>query len=81
MSILQKITGILFVTLTTSSVKAQCAMCRAVGETSAETGGSGLAEGLNNGIIYLMIIPYILLFLLFRKKIIKFFKELGSMRS
>ncbi|MEI6866331.1 hypothetical protein [Flavicella sp.] len=34
----------------------QCAMCKAVVENS----DSGLAEGVNNGIMYLMIFPYIL---------------------
>lgn len=34
----------------------QCAMCKAV----VENGDSGLAEGLNDGIVTLMIIPYIL---------------------
>jgi hypothetical protein len=36
---------------------AQCAMCRAV--LQSETDNS-MAEGVNNGIIYLMAIPYIL---------------------
>lgn len=36
---------------------AQCAMCRAVLETEE---GQTAAEGINNGIIYLMILPYIL---------------------
>lgn len=36
---------------------AQCAMCRAVLET--EDGG-GAAKGINNGIMYLMIFPYLL---------------------
>lgn len=35
---------------------AQCAMCKAV----VENGDSGLAKGLNNGIVTLMVIPYIL---------------------
>lgn len=35
---------------------AQCAMCKAV----VENGDSSFAEGLNNGIITLMIIPYLL---------------------
>jgi hypothetical protein len=35
----------------------QCAMCKAV----AESGGEKLAEGLNNGIIFLMIIPYLVM--------------------
>lgn len=38
--------------------EAQCAMCRAVLES--EEGGKA-AEGINNGIIYLMIFPYLLI--------------------
>jgi hypothetical protein len=37
---------------------AQCAMCRAVLESEE---GQNTAKGINNGIIYLMIIPYILI--------------------
>ena len=36
----------------------QCAMCRAVLESED---GQNSAEGINNGIMYLMIIPYILI--------------------
>lgn len=39
---------------------AQCAMCRAVAETSHD-GGSSVADGLNSGIMYLMVFPYILM--------------------
>lgn len=39
------------------TVEAQCAMCRAVLE-SEESGRA--AEGINNGIVYLMAIPYVL---------------------
>ena len=39
---------------------AQCAMCRAVAESSRE-GGSSIANGLNTGILYLMSFPYVLL--------------------
>lgn len=38
--------------------KAQCAMCRAVIESEGDT---ATATGLNNGITYLMIFPYILI--------------------
>ncbi len=38
--------------------EAQCAMCRAVLE-SEETGQT--AKGINNGIVYLMIFPYLLM--------------------
>ena len=37
--------------------EAQCAMCRAVIE-SEESGD--VAKGINNGILYLMVFPYIL---------------------
>ena len=37
---------------------AQCAMCRAVLESEE---GQKTAEGINNGILYLMIIPYVLI--------------------
>lgn len=38
-------------------MEAQCAMCRAVVESEAS---GNTAEGINNGIVYLMAIPYIL---------------------
>ncbi|WP_378181807.1 hypothetical protein [Aquimarina sp. SS2-1] len=44
--------------LFTISLDAQCAMCRAVLESEE---GQETARGINNGIVYLMIIPYILM--------------------
>ena len=40
------------------SAQAQCAMCRAVLESEA---GQTTAKGVNDGIVYLMLIPYILM--------------------
>ena len=40
---------------------AQCAMCKAV----VESGNISEAEGLNEGILYLMVFPYLLVGLLF----------------
>ena len=40
------------------SVEAQCAMCRAVLESEE---GQSTAKGINNGIVYLMVIPYVLI--------------------
>ncbi len=42
----------------TLPMDAQCAMCRAVLESEE---GQQTAKGINNGIVYLMIIPYILI--------------------
>ena len=48
--------------------KAQCAMCRAVLESEE---GKGVAQGINDGIVYLMLLPYILVggvvFFIYRK--------------
>ncbi|TDQ28464.1 hypothetical protein [Tenacibaculum caenipelagi] len=43
------------------NTSAQCAMCKAVVEGGNET----IAEGVNNGITYLMVFPYILVGVLF----------------
>jgi heme/copper-type cytochrome/quinol oxidase subunit 2 len=39
---------------------AQCAMCKAV----VENGNGDMAEGINSGITYLMVVPYVLVALL-----------------
>ena len=45
----------------TISSYAQCAMCKAV----VENGDVDMAEGVNNGISYLMVFPYLLVGVLF----------------
>ena len=58
-----KIIVLLFVILFIPTLtEAQCAMCRAVLESEE---GQGTAEGINNGIVYLMAIPYLLVGALF----------------
>ena len=42
--------------------EAQCAMCRAVLESE---GSEAAAKGINNGIVYLMAVPYLLVAALF----------------
>ena len=49
---------LVLILLITVDTQAQCAMCRAVLESEE---GQTAAEGVNNGIIYLMAIPYILI--------------------
>ena len=53
-----KIRLVLIFTIISCCLKAsaQCAMCRAVLESEA---GQTTAKGVNDGIIYLMVIPYI----------------------
>ncbi|MBN09592.1 MAG: hypothetical protein CMC79_04395 [Flavobacteriaceae bacterium] len=47
----------IIVTISFDFLHAQCSMCRAVLESEE---GQQTAEGINNGIVYLMAIPYIL---------------------
>lgn len=49
---------IILITLFLSQIiSAQCAMCKAV----VENGDVSMAEGVNNGISYLMVFPYLLI--------------------
>ena len=50
---------ILLFLLFSNYIYAQCAMCRAVLESSEN---EGMAEGINNGIEYLDFLPYLLVF-------------------
>jgi hypothetical protein len=52
---LKKITLFLFLISIKIATYSQCAMCKAVVESS------GQGEGINNGILYLMFIPYVLI--------------------
>tara|TARA_B100000614_G_scaffold242799_1_gene245438 strand:+ start:546 stop:782 length:237 start_codon:yes stop_codon:yes gene_type:complete len=56
------ITVLLF-TLTIIDVNAQCAMCKSVVESNMENGDT-IGSGLNDGILYLMVMPYISLALI-----------------
>lgn len=48
---------LIFTILISLTSRAQCAMCRAVLESEA---GQATAKGINDGIVYLMAIPYLL---------------------
>jgi LPXTG-motif cell wall-anchored protein len=51
--------SVVFLVMATHDLQAQCVMCKAVAEESADSGGSG--RGLNTAILYLMAVPYVLL--------------------
>jgi hypothetical protein len=52
---------LLLLVFTTKNTFSQCAMCKAV----IENGDLSMAEGVNNGITYLMVFPYLLIGILF----------------
>lgn len=45
-------------------VEAQCAMCRTQVKNNVSAGETTLAEGLNNGIMFLFFTPYVLVFVI-----------------
>lgn len=53
----KKVLLLLFTVFTFFNTNAQCAMCRAVLESED---GLSTAKGVNDGIVYLMVIPYLL---------------------
>ena len=54
-------------------VEAQCAMCREAAEAKGKNGVI-IGRGLNPAILYLMGIPYVVLFFIFRKQIMGFLR-------
>ncbi len=58
----KKIYAFFLLALLPLASEAQCAMCRAVLESGDN---NAVAEGINNGIVYLMAIPYILVGVVF----------------
>ena len=59
---LKKTIFLLFLMIFASNFSfSQCAMCKAV----VENGNTPMAEGINNGISYLMVFPYLLIGALF----------------
>jgi hypothetical protein len=58
----RKIFTLILLTLFPLISRGQCAMCRAVLESGDN---NAVAEGINNGIVYLMAIPYILVGVIF----------------
>lgn len=57
MKTIQKISILFLIFLLPQFISAQCAMCRAVLESDVD---GGAAEAINDGIVYLMVWPYIL---------------------
>jgi hypothetical protein len=58
-----------------SSILAQgCSQCKLLAKQGSEVDEASFGTNINSGILYLMIIPYLLLLFLFRKQIFGFIK-------
>lgn len=45
--------------LDAGSVMGQCAMCRSTLENNFSNGNPGIGAGINTGILYLLVLPYL----------------------
>lgn len=48
-----------FLLLNAASAFAQCAMCRSTLENNYSNGNPGIGAGINTGILYLLVLPYL----------------------
>lgn len=53
-----------------------CSQCKLMAEQSNEMDETAFGTNINSGILYLMIIPYLLILFLFRKQLVGLFKKL-----
>ena len=75
---MRKLTFILFfLILELHSLAQGCSNCRAQIITSDKEDFT-VGNGINTGIIFLMIVPYIILLFLFRKQLVNIYKGLRS---
>ena len=60
------------------SVAQGCSQCKLLAEQGTQADENSFGSNLNTGILYLMIVPYLILIFLFRKQITRFLKRLVS---
>jgi hypothetical protein len=72
---------ILVMLLSQSTLFAQgCSQCKMV-PMSDQQGGGSAAGGINKGILYMMALPYVILFLLFRKQLMGLYRQFRAKRQ
>jgi hypothetical protein len=55
-----------------------CSQCKMLAEQGSELDEASFGSNINSGILYLMLIPYVLIFFFFRKRIFSFFRTLAN---
>lgn len=66
---------LLFLFILTEDLLSQgCSQCKMLAEQGSEVDEDSFGSSINTGILYLMVIPYLILLFLFREKIMGFIK-------
>jgi hypothetical protein len=63
---------VIFLLSNTQELFAQCSQCKMLAEQGHGLDENNFAGNINGGILYLMLIPYLILLFLFRKPIFNF---------
>lgn len=72
---------VICLSLITSDIFGQgCSQCKMLSKQGSELTEASFGTNINWGILYLMIIPYIMLLFLFRKKIVSLYRILVKKR-
>ena len=74
-------TAIASLLLSADALAQGCSQCKLLAEQGSEMDESAFGSNINTGILYLMVIPYLLLMFLFRKPIVAFFKGLFAKKA
>ncbi len=64
-----------FLSLTHEFFAQGCSQCKMLAEQGSEVDENSFGSTINSGILYLMIIPYLILLFLFRDKILRLIKS------
>ena len=73
---------ILIVIVSTQQIFAQgCSQCKMLAEQGSGLDENSFGSNINGGILYLMLIPYLILLFLFRKPVFNFLKGLFSAKA
>lgn len=65
---------VLLVVIADYSYGQGCSQCKLVAEQGSELEEASFGTNINYGILYLMILPYVVLFFVFRKPLVKFLR-------
>lgn len=58
-----------------------CSQCKLLSEQGSDLDESSFGSNINNGILFLMVIPYLILMFLFREQIKKVFLKVFTKKS
>ena len=70
-----------FISLSQNIFGQGCSQCKMLAEQNAGLDENSFGSNINGGILYLMIIPYLLLMFLFRNQLIGFLKSFFSKKA